>query len=412
MQWQFWRWRPKLSLCTFQILALLTGSIVLVYLRSQPWRATMTLGGKTFPLTAVCFSGDGKQIMTAGGDGTTRIYDADTGAQKYLRDFKERILTADLSPDGTRIVAATETGTIEVFDAATGATITNLDRRPMPSQPMPFTASVRFSPDGESVVLASQPPFSQATVILFSMAGRYDGFHVFSNSLSSARFTSGNKSVITATEDGIVQVWDLAKTEAIVCVHGDVDIFRSAVFSPDGKFIATAGKDCSVRLWNACFGEETRSMIEPPPVDSVESAKGRLWFAKSIVTMKGHQQYVLSAQFSPDGERLATVSLDGSVRVWGGRDGAALAVLSKQGPWRSVIFSPDGKRIAAGGMDGSVQVWNQHCVERWYGKLMLPEFWLLFLIVPALFWSIRRDARSLGMKSSIVGVDPNTQSGQ
>src|SRR5205085_1571813 len=65
LKWQFWRWRPKASLCTFQIFALLIGSVVLVYLRSQPWQATLKLGGKTYPLSAVCFSGDGKLVMTA-----------------------------------------------------------------------------------------------------------------------------------------------------------------------------------------------------------------------------------------------------------------------------------------------------------------------------------------------------------
>ena len=66
-------------------------------------------------------------------------------------------------------------------------------------------------------------------------------------------------------------------------------------FSPDGKLLATAGDDGTVRLWNPVTGQ---------PVGA------------PLIASTGPGNYVHGVAFSPDGKLLATADTDGTVRLW------------------------------------------------------------------------------------------------
>jgi WD40 repeat protein len=99
----------------------------------------------------------------------------------------------------------------------------------------------------------------------------------------------------------------------------------SVAFSPDGQRLATAGRDRTVKVWDAATGQEAR-------------------------TLQGHTGAVTSVAFSPDGKRLASAGQDQTVKVWDAATGQEVLTLQGHGTVvASVAFSPDGHWLAAEG---------------------------------------------------------------
>jgi WD40 repeat protein len=83
-------------------------------------------------------------------------------------------------------------------------------------------------------------------------------------------------------------------SQEILTFKGHADWVTSVAFSPDGKWIASASNDHTLKVWNAKTGRE-------------------------MVTLKGHTKPVTQLTISPDGQRLASSSDDGTVKVWDAR---------------------------------------------------------------------------------------------
>ena len=103
-----------------------------------------------------------------------------------------------------------------------------------------------------------------------------------------------------------------------------------------------------------------------------------IWEAtcRFVAALVGHFNEVLDATYSADGEKIATASSDGTVRVWEAKTGLLIVVLNGHlGAIHSVIFSPDGQRIVTASADNSAHIWDaktaQHIAEL-KGQKMAP----------------------------------------
>ncbi len=157
----------------------------------------------------------------------------------------------------------------------------------------------------------------------------------------SVAVSTGLGLVIGDGPNGSIQAWNLATGEPrwlalkggmradpqISDVHYDLD------FDPADKYLAAAGSDGVVRLFDAPTG-------------------------KLIRELRGHNQPVYTVEFSPEGDRLASGSNDDTIRLWNPRTGDQLLLLEGHGDYiYDLKFSPDGQHIVSASGDGTLRIW-------------------------------------------------------
>lgn len=147
-------------------------------------------------------------------------------------------------------------------------------------------------------------------------------------------FSPGGRFVASAGKDRTARIWEVSTGREIRRFVGHSDEVNWVSYSPDGKLLATASDDWTARIWNASTAEV-------------------------VHVLAGHEGKVVTAVFSPDGTRLATGSRDKSVRYWDVASGSPIVSFQAHDDVvRTMAYSHDGRRLLTGGGDGAAKLWD------------------------------------------------------
>jgi WD40 repeat protein len=337
--------------------------------------------------TQMVMAPDGSWLATGGDDGQVRIWDVAAMRQRAtLPDHPRWVKAVAVAPDGSWLATGGEDGQVRTWDAATRE-----QQSAVKSEARVVTA-VAVAPDGSwlaaggtrgAVQIWDTASWQQRAVL--NCHSRYTS----TPTVAAVVVAPDGSWLASGVGDGTVRIWDVATGQQRAKLGVEqrdepgIDFYwmpavTAVAVAPDGSWLASAGRDKAVRIWDVATGQQ-----------------------RALLT--GHTSPVTAVAAAPDGSWLATGGHDGRIRIWDVATGQQRALLTGHTgrvhapAVATVAGTPDGRWLASGGGDGTLQIWD---VATWKPRALMR----LDNSVTAAAW-IGNDALAVGGPAGLYLFD-------
>lgn len=330
-------------------------------------------------VSEVAFSPDGEWLATASADHELLLWRTNT--HRRFRGHLGEVWTVAFSPDGKTLASGGKDEAIKLW---------NLDE--------PIAQTIVRAPGvlgiwSNSEWISENRKSNQLIVTDWNTRKVTRAISLRNREVASCLFVHPERGLAgMGFTNGTVEVWNVRAEPPLLI--GSWRTPRSAPhsgrFSSDGLFATVSDKQGASSIWNISGGElrhdiDSGGVLElnasfvitapTPETPRVHDTRS----GAVLADLRGHKENVSHAAFLPDGKRLATVSFDGSLRLWELASGRELTAFrfQRQGLY-AVAISPDGQTLVAAGQDGITRFWDlrtQQETARATGMQVVSKVW-------------------------------------
>lgn len=295
-------------------------------------------------VTFLGFSPDGQTLASGGEDRTARLWRW-TGSQQDRLEHPAKVHGLAYTSDGRTLVSAAGR-LVNIWDLEKGTRVRTLG--PLKKSEIGIN---RLAVSADGTLLATGGVGAEVILWHGTTGARLRALPgparegkgkttLGGNGLAfspDGKYLAASYGLVAAADAGphpmIVKVWKPQTGQEVCTLRAHDRLVRSLTFSPDGKWLATASRDGTVKLWRVGTWKAERQWTEEVPFSCVA--------------------------FTPDSRLLAASGADGIVRVWDVLGGERRAFFPAHGqPTSSLAFSPDQRTLASGGADRLVKLWD------------------------------------------------------
>jgi WD40 repeat protein len=197
----------------------------------------------------VAFSADGRTLAIGTDNGSIRLLDMPGGHERaVLRGHDGIVRSVAFSPDARRLVSTSEGRSIMLWDAKNGIAVGPLQLDRAGYNMVLFAA---FSADGRHVAVGEASSEAEDVTLLDSETGQVSNRLIGHDSgVQALAFSPDGRTLATAGQDRSIKLWDWAHANPPITLNDGVGLVKSLAFSHDGALLAFGGDDQALRVWD------------------------------------------------------------------------------------------------------------------------------------------------------------------